>query len=651
MKPGGDGGVRSAQAQHGSAPGAPVSVEDAAPAPPEGGAKAESDAAEEEGLWAGRLRLWRQSPVTLALAATNVGVFALAESAGSTLETETLVRFGASARALVWQGEVWRLLTAVFLHIGVFHLAANVVYGFYWCAFVERALGRARFLAAYLACGVVASAVSTIGHEAGGAGASGALFGMLGVELALRYRELGSVRACYWHPHTRHEALSAGVWLVVGPRLLNVDNHAHIGGLAFGLLLGLAMTSRAEPALRRRRLALACAAGGLTVLAATGPLPGLHPKARAIAAANAAAQRGDYGAVIALTDPLAGDDNARAAEVLALRAWSHEHLGDPGAMRDDAERLIALHPPTGHFWRGRARLMLGEVAAASHDFDELIKLEPGSALGYEQRAMVHFTAGDAESAVADVGAALERGSHEPRLFLIRGAVQYQRGRYELAAEDYGQALQPEPAEVSVSISALIGRGRSYVALRRYDLASLDFARAAELAPQNAEAHTLLCSALFETAQYADAEAACGRAVELAPADASALINRAWARVVRKTPAASIADFDAAISIEPRSFRARFGRGTARFDAGDARGALGDAEWLAAEYPRAPDSYLLRAKVKARSGDAKGAAGDLRRALELATPPWQNRAVAESLLAQASSDADRGAAPAAGRGAP
>ena len=61
----------------------------------------------------------RAAPVTFALAATDIAVFAWVAAHGSTTSTATLVRFGALEPSRVWAGEWWRLLTAAFLHVGV----------------------------------------------------------------------------------------------------------------------------------------------------------------------------------------------------------------------------------------------------------------------------------------------------------------------------------------------------------------------------------------------------------------------------------------------------------------------------------------------------------------------------------------------------
>ena len=108
----------------------------------------------------------RSAPATTLIIAINVIVFVLAERSGSTTDSETLIRFGAVWRHLVWQGEYWRLATSMFLHIGVLHLVWNGYYGFRMSTRVERGIGSARFVLLYLGSGIAGSAVSVIGHNA-----------------------------------------------------------------------------------------------------------------------------------------------------------------------------------------------------------------------------------------------------------------------------------------------------------------------------------------------------------------------------------------------------------------------------------------------------------------------------------------------------
>lgn len=176
--------------------------------------------------------------ISIVVMALNVGIWLAQGDYALSPDPETLVEHGALWRPLVWKGEVWRLFTAMFLHIGPIHLFWNVYAGFGWCGAVERQVGSGRFLLAYVATGLAASATSVLGHAVPAAGASGALFGVVGVAIFSLYHRLGNLRAFFANPATRVMLINIGIWFLIGATVLRMDNYAHGGGLAAGLLFG-----------------------------------------------------------------------------------------------------------------------------------------------------------------------------------------------------------------------------------------------------------------------------------------------------------------------------------------------------------------------------------------------------------------------------
>jgi len=146
-------------------------------------------------------------------------------------ENQSLLDWGANFKPLTLAGQWWRLFTAIFLHIGIFHLLFNMYALFYIGLLLEPYLGKARFLAAYLISGIAASITSLWWNDLIiSAGASGAIFGMYGVFLSLLSTNLldKSVK----------KALLTSIAIFVVYNLLNglkqgsgIDNAAHIGGL------------------------------------------------------------------------------------------------------------------------------------------------------------------------------------------------------------------------------------------------------------------------------------------------------------------------------------------------------------------------------------------------------------------------------------
>lgn len=154
-------------------------------------------------------------------------------------DSESLIRWGANFKPITTAGEPWRLLTNCFLHIGILHLLLNMYALVFIGGILEPYLGKTRFAAAYLLAGIGASAASLWWHDMTiSAGASGAIFGMYGVFLALLTTD-------FIHKDIRKSLLTS-ISVFVGYNLLNglkggIDNAAHIGGLVSGLIMGYAM--------------------------------------------------------------------------------------------------------------------------------------------------------------------------------------------------------------------------------------------------------------------------------------------------------------------------------------------------------------------------------------------------------------------------
>src|SRR5262249_30762661 len=123
-------------------------------------------------------------PITNVILAINLAVFAgmtFFGAAPGRSTREDLIRWGASYGPLILQGQWWRLVTSMFVHIGIFHLIVNM-----WCLWnlgrlAEISLGRATFLLVYFATGVGGGLASLLWHpNIVSAGASGAIFGIAG---------------------------------------------------------------------------------------------------------------------------------------------------------------------------------------------------------------------------------------------------------------------------------------------------------------------------------------------------------------------------------------------------------------------------------------------------------------------------------------
>jgi len=179
--------------------------------------------------------------VTPILIGINILVFILMVVNGVSFispDSESLLAWGANFRPMTLDGQWWRLITNCFLHIGILHLLLNMYALMYIGSLLEPYLGTLKYLLAYLLTGIAASMASLWWHDLTvSAGASGAIFGMYGVFLAMLTTNL-------IEKEQRKDLLtSIGIFVVFN--LLygakgGIDNAAHIGGLISGLLIGYA---------------------------------------------------------------------------------------------------------------------------------------------------------------------------------------------------------------------------------------------------------------------------------------------------------------------------------------------------------------------------------------------------------------------------
>ncbi|MGZ3871927.1 MAG: rhomboid family intramembrane serine protease [Mucilaginibacter sp.] len=169
----------------------------------------------------------------------NIVIFILMVISGVDIlspSTESLITWGANFAPATLEGEWWRLLSNCFLHIGLLHLLFNMYALLYIGLILEPYLGKLRFTTAYLLTGIVASTSSLYVHDQTvSAGASGAIFGMYGVFLAMLTTNI--------IPSAVRKALISSIAIFVVFNLINgmkagIDNAAHIGGLVSGFIIG-----------------------------------------------------------------------------------------------------------------------------------------------------------------------------------------------------------------------------------------------------------------------------------------------------------------------------------------------------------------------------------------------------------------------------
>jgi membrane associated rhomboid family serine protease len=152
--------------------------------------------------------------------------------------TKVLITEGAKYNTLIIQGQYWRFITPIFLHVNALHVGLNMLNLLFLGIYLERIVGHIRLLFIYLVSGVISTIASFyLAPHAISVGASGALFGLVGAysTFILMHR-----RAMNWQgiPAIIELIIIIGFNLGLGLVVPNVDNSAHVGGLISGCFLG-----------------------------------------------------------------------------------------------------------------------------------------------------------------------------------------------------------------------------------------------------------------------------------------------------------------------------------------------------------------------------------------------------------------------------
>lgn len=185
--------------------------------------------------WKQRLNRLDQQPfVTIGLIALMVVVYGAMTLAGGSTNINVLITFGAKVNALVQQGEWWRLITPIFLHIGFTHILMNMITLYFVGIQIEAAFGHTRFLIMFLVAGIGGNIASFCFSDSLSAGASTAIFGLFGAFLMLG-------KSFWENPVIRQLARTFLAFVVMNIAFdvftPGIDMAGHLGGLVAGFLV------------------------------------------------------------------------------------------------------------------------------------------------------------------------------------------------------------------------------------------------------------------------------------------------------------------------------------------------------------------------------------------------------------------------------
>jgi membrane associated rhomboid family serine protease/Flp pilus assembly protein TadD len=411
----------------------------------------------------------------------NVAVFLGMALGGSTimefsgLET---IRWGANWGPLTLNGEWWRLLTCVFVHGGIIHIAFNM-----WClwnlgALAESLYGRWTYAAIYLTCGIGASLGSVAWHPGTpSVGASGAIFGLAGALIAAFKLGEFSVPRSALSGTLRSLAMFVIYNLIFGAVIGTTDNAAHIGGLITGLIMG-------------------------ALIALIAPQQGQDVKRLAILAAL----------IVALAGGAMGLARYHGLPLRLGRATMAQEDGQPGRTIARLQDIVKQRPTfvRGHFELAQAYFSHGDYARAEPELRRVIELDPKQSNARTLLGMVYLNENRPQDAKDAFAQELSQDSNNAEAHYGMGLVLAGEGNHLAAIEEFKTAAHIDPRAGGVNFNL----GVSYSKINQTDNAIAAFLKERQLSGDDYDLETALAAAYQAKGMTQESAEAKRKAAEL-----------------------------------------------------------------------------------------------------------------------------------------
>ena len=406
---------------------------------------------------------------------TAVFIFELIKGAGfDTMSVDLARRLGADYGPLTLGGQWWRLITSMFLHFGIIHLALNM-----WCLFAlgslaERLMGRAAFLLLYFATGLFGGLLSLAVHpQITSAGASGAVFGITGGLVAY----LALKKAPLEIETVKKQLKSLGIFLAYNlfySLRPGVDLMAHAGGLGSGIIIA-AVLPRFLEAPDAQQI----------------PSPFQEKSS-----ANKRVTQIGIACAIAVLLAAVGIRRHQADNLYVLASLDRIDAGQSAAVIPTLEQIVVRQPDSylAHFALGAAYLRTDQLAGALRELHHADDLESGHSPVEQELAAAYLAQNDFANAIIDFRAALAHDSNNPSAHLGLAESLLRDHQYQEARTEANTVLTSVPKDPN----ALGVLGQAEIQLGAIDDGLHDMETALQLAPSDSELRGILLAAYATT---------------------------------------------------------------------------------------------------------------------------------------------------------
>ena len=180
---------------------------------------------------------FKEYPITFTLMAISIIVYIFPALNNSW--ADSFYRFGVlHGYSVVVKGELYRLLTSIFMHGSGTHIVMNMLSLYIVGTMVEKLFSKSAYLGIYFASALLGSFASIYMHLGGQAvGASGAIFGLFGALAGFAFVHRNTMKNQFI-AFMKNFGVVLFINLVIGFVIPNIDVSAHVGGLIAGIIGG-----------------------------------------------------------------------------------------------------------------------------------------------------------------------------------------------------------------------------------------------------------------------------------------------------------------------------------------------------------------------------------------------------------------------------
>jgi rhomboid protease GluP len=417
--------------------------------------------------------------LTQIILGANVAVFiAMVLASGPSLDFtgQVMVHSGANYGPFTLSGQWWRLVTYMFLHGGLMHIAFNM-----WClwdlgALAESLYGRWTFGAIYLMTGIGGGLGSVAWNPSVlSVGASGAIFGLAGALIASFYLGEFSLPSIAIRGTLRSLVVFVGFNVLFGSMFPGIDNACHAGGLVTGLILG-ALIARVAPdanAVGRRVAVL------LFVVV--------------VVAASALGVQHWRGFPMSFGRGIESISQSPDQIIARLQAVVRQQPNSAGA----------------HFALARAYFGKEQLTQAESEFKRVLELQPKYKAARFELGMVYLNEKRAQDAEASFRELLAQDANDAEAHFGLAMALADQGNHQAAIQEYSAA-----AKVSEFPGLDYNLGLSYAKLKMYDEAITAFGKERNQNGDDADIENALADAYQTKGMQQQAQEARNKAAQL-----------------------------------------------------------------------------------------------------------------------------------------